>query len=198
MKMKSSLIVLAAFSLYAACDGKRTADESINAPVSWSDSLVINKGDQIVAETFDTLRRSLLSAIQAKGASGAIAFCSENAVALTSVYSDSVNVRRTALRARNPLNAPDSLERHVLQNWEGVVQGGGRPGGKVLRTEGQIHYFKPIMMQAFCMSCHGAPQVDIHPATLAAIKRRYPKDIAINFVEGDLRGSWHLIFKEKK
>lgn len=196
--MKKYLFALAASWLFIACVSKQDMNESAKGQEAWSDSLVIVAGDRIVAETFDTLRQSLMSAIQEKGVSGAIPFCSENAVSLTTAYADTVAIRRTALRVRNPQNAPDSLETYVLQSWQGDVRSDRTPVGKVVRTKGQIHYFKPIMMQALCMNCHGAPQLNIQPATLSAIKERYPDDLAIDFVEGELRGSWHLIFDQEK
>ena len=153
-------------------------------------------GDRIVAETFDTLRKSLLTAVQRQGFEEAIDFCSEKASALTSLYGDTVMVRRTSLRYRNPGNKPDSLETHVLEAWEREVSAGHKPVTSVFRDEGRVHYFKPITMQALCVNCHGSPGKDIQPPTLTAIRKQYPGDKAIGFKEGDLRGSWHLIFLE--
>ena len=78
------------------------------------DSVYTKKGNEIVALTFDTLRNSLLNAINSQGVDGAITFCNENAYPLTTTYADSVVVRRTALRYRNPDNKPDSLEQLIL------------------------------------------------------------------------------------
>ncbi len=50
---------------------------------------------------------------------------------------------------------------------------------------GGYGYAEPIWVQAPCLQCHGehvAPSVD------AAIRARYPADVARGFREGDFRG----------
>lgn len=183
--------------VFASCAKKETVDnERVAAEKVWSDSLLIAAGDLIISETFDTLRQSLLTAIGSEDFAGAISFCNEKANALTSLYSDSVKVRRTALRFRNPDNRPDSLEAEILRLWSAGMESGEKPQARLIRERSRTHYFKPIHMQAMCVNCHGAPQKNIQPATMAAIKKHYPDDLAIDFQEGDLRGSWHLIFEQ--
>ena len=63
----------------------------------------------------------LLHAINSKGIEGAISFCNEKAYPITATYADSVVIRRTALRYRNPKNEPDSLERMVLDEMNQQV-----------------------------------------------------------------------------
>jgi hypothetical protein len=46
-----------------------------------------------------------------------------------------------------------------------------------------------------CLACHGDPQKDIQPAVLQTISKLYPDDKAIGYKEGDLRGAWHIIFR---
>jgi hypothetical protein len=62
---------------------------------------------------------------------------------------------------------------------------------------GNIHYFKPIILQPMCWSCHGIAGSDIQPGAMEEIKKRYPSDLAIGFSEGDLRGMWHIRFPRK-
>lgn len=187
------------FSLLVAfsCGDRPKSEGFADAERSWPDSLYVKAGDQVISKTFDTLRNSLLSAIQSKGLPEAIEFCNEKADVLTSIYSDSVTVRRTALRYRNPANRPDSLETRVLQAWQGEMTAGRKLQAAIFRDEGKVHYLKPILMQAMCMNCHGAPQKNIQPNTLAAIRKHYPGDLAVDFEEGELRGSWHLIFGKR-
>ena len=178
-----------------SCGQKRQIAESSAASGSWPDSVYISNGDIVVARTFDTLRNSLLSAIQAKGFAYAIEFCNEKVSPLMAVYSDTVKVRRTSFRHRNPDNKPDSLEASILENWDRQVRQGEKPQPGLVRENGKVHYFKPIQTQGMCLNCHGAPVKNIQPATQSAIKNRYPNDLAIDFEEGDLRGGWHLIFE---
>lgn len=192
-RCRIALVVLTIF--FMGCSERPSGDAS-HAQYPWSDSLVTRTGDQIVARTFDTLRNSLVRAIGSEGFPGAISFCRQRAGVLTSAYSDSVSIRRTALRYRNPENRPDTLELEILNTWGSQMGEGKVPGGIVVRAGGRVHYFKPIMMQPLCMNCHGVPGVNIQPATLEAIRRHYPDDLAVDFVAGDLRGAWHLIFQQ--
>lgn len=158
-------------------------------------------GDSIVKQTFDTLRTQLSSTIQKEGFEGAIGFCKTNAYAIMDkLASDSVMVRRTAIKFRNPQNAPDSLEAAVLENYSDTAAGANNLQSVVVRVGDTVHYFKPIMLLSLCKNCHGDPVKDLTPAVLAAIHKDYPDDRAVGFAEGDLRGAWHLSFvdREKK
>jgi hypothetical protein len=164
------------------------------------DSIYINSGNHTVARTFDTLRNSLLKIIGEKGFPDAISYCNERAYAITNTYADSMTVRRTALRYRNQENRPDSLESSVLKAMEEQMKTAATPGIKLVRNNstGEIHFFKPIMLQPLCFNCHGVPEKQIQKTTLARIQELYPDDRAINFKEGDLRGVWHIVFKPHK
>jgi hypothetical protein len=176
---------------------KSTKDQEITV---LHDSVYINAGNHTVARTFDTLRNSLLKAIHEKGFPGAITFCNEKAYAITNTYADSITVGRTAVRYRNPENRPDSLESSVLKAMEEQMKTATTPGIKLVRntSTGEIHFFKPIMLQPLCLNCHGAPEKQIQNTTLARIQELYPDDRAVNFKEGDLRGVWHIVFKSQK
>jgi len=164
------------------------------------DSVYKREGDRIVALTFDTLRNSLLHAISAHGIDSAIKFCNENAYELTTTYADSVTIRRTAMRYRNSRNRPDSLERFVLDEMNSKTKSGTLSDLRVVRrtTSGEVHFFKPILMQPMCLNCHGKPGTEIQSSTLARIQDLYPDDRATNFSQGDLRGMWHITFKSEE
>lgn len=162
------------------------------------DSVYVEQGERIVAMTFDTLRSSLQYAIAQGNFDGAIAFCREKAYPLTSTYADTFTLRRTALRVRNPDNRPDSLELAVLIAMGNDLQAARPPQVKIVRTNNEIHFFKPIILQAMCLNCHGIPGQQIADRTLSRIRQLYPADRAVNFKEGDLRGAWHIIFARSK
>jgi hypothetical protein len=198
------LICIFAFIIGSAmltgCTGKKSDNKLEVADNYVVDSVYVQVGKNIVASTFDTLRSSLLMAIGSKGVDGAITFCNEKAYPLTATYADSVVIRRTALRYRNPNNKPDSLELLVFDEMEGLMKSAKIPNAKVVRSTatGEIHFFQPILLQAMCMNCHGTPGKHIQDATLTRIQQLYPEDRAVNFKEGDLRGLWHIIFNVQK
>src|SRR5688572_20595141 len=186
--------------LAMSCSTRNEREEhSVTKPLI-ADSIYMQRGNQIVSLTFDTLRNSLLSAISSHGTDGAIRFCNENAYPITGIYADSVVIRRTSLRVRNSNNKPDSLELLTLNEMEGLIRSSKVPDARVVRqsSRGEIHYFKPIILQAMCLNCHGTPGVQVKNLTQTKITELYPADQAVNFKEGDLRGVWHIIFKEQK
>jgi len=186
----TSLFVLAVTVSGCKRDSERLAGET-------PDSVYIQTGDMIASATFDSLRHSLMRAMGAQGIEGAITFCNVNASVLTNAFADSVTVRRTALRYRNPINKPDSLENAVLMSMSSGIPSSKSPTTVILREAGRkVHYFKPIMMQSMCLSCHGNPKGEIKESTMIRIRELYPDDRAINFREGDLRGVWHILFSE--
>ncbi|MBX2967544.1 MAG: DUF3365 domain-containing protein [Cyclobacteriaceae bacterium] len=185
------IVLISSIALLASCSSNKQENDQVNII---PDSVYLNKGDKLVAHTFDTLRNSLLSAIGQNGLAYAIDFCNEKAYPLTALYQgDSITIRRSSARYRNPKNQPDSLEQATLAGF--IVNG---PSTKIIRTGNQVHYIKPIIMQAMCLNCHGVPDQNIKPETLQVIHERYPADQAINYAEGDLRGIWHIAFALKR
>jgi hypothetical protein len=196
-RLRSLLLFTFLIPLVMNCNTNKEGRETSTTKKTIADSVYMQRGNQIVSVTFDTLRSSLLSAISSHGIDGAISFCNENAYPITGIYADSVVIRRTSLRVRNLNNKPDSLELLTLNEMEALMRSSKVPTAKVVRqhSRGEIHYFKPILLQAMCLNCHGTPGVQIQNLTQKKITELYPDDQAVNFKEGDLRGVWHIIFK---
>ena len=183
-------------TLFAACsNNNRNTDNLI--------SDYTRMGNSIVKKTFDTLRNSLQIAISQSGFEGAVPYCQTAAYSLTNIYaSDSVTIRRTALKYRNPANKPDTSEERVLKIFaslkeQGIINDSIKPiteGSK----NGEVHFYKPIILQQMCASCHGSKGADIQPPVWKAISTLYPLDMAYDFKTGDLRGMWHIVFTSKK
>ncbi len=190
--MNRLIISLLLLLLLAQCrQGTETAANS-----GESDSMWQHRGDSLISRTFDTLRQSLLQAIAEKGYPGAIGFCQTAALPLTGSFAGAgTAVKRTSSWLRNPANAPDSLEALVLEQF-GKQFSSGQKAAPLLQQDasGNRHYFKPIMLQAMCLACHGSLNKDISPATASALREKYPSDQAVNFKEGAWRGIWHITF----
>lgn len=157
------------------------------------------KGDSVVTRSFDTLRNTLLRTIGEKGFAGAIGFCNEQAIPLTNSYSiGGISIKRTSDRLRNPANAPDSMEARILSQLSSLKKKNMPLIDFVVSNDNGYHYFKPIVIQALCLNCHGDKSTQIKPATWDAIAQQYPADSAFNYKEAELRGIWHITFPRPK
>lgn len=183
--------------MISGCNSKKEKATTDSSKGLWPDSVYLNAGNRIATATFDTLRKSLINAIGKRGTEGAIDLCHTDVIALTNAYADTVIIKRAAPKFRNPANKPDSLELAVFEQMSQVMQATGNPEPVLYKDtfSGQVHYFKPIILQALCINCHGAPQQDIQPSTMLAIREKYPNDQAVNFKGGELRAVWHILFK---
>ena len=115
----------------------------------------------------------------------AIDVCSKRAPELAQQASTgTVTVGRSALRLRNPANAPRPwLEKAMAELAK------EKPGTEAQRVvtlpDGTVGYAEAIWTAAPCLVCHGKT---IAPALEAKLKAAYPKDAARSFAEGDFRG----------
>ncbi len=90
---------------------------------------------------------------------------------------------RTSHRLRNPANAPEPWMEPLLAAY--MEEAAAREPRAVWLDESTVGYVEPIVLQPFCLSCHG-PSVE--PELLATIRSLYPEDRATGFHAGDLRG----------
>ncbi|RMF14642.1 MAG: DUF3365 domain-containing protein [Candidatus Dadabacteria bacterium] len=148
-----------------------------------------------VAALGSELKAALGGAIKEGGPVHAIKVCNMHAPEIAARVSaqTGLTVGRTALRVRNPANAPTDWQREVLQSFEQRLRRGEAPATiewqtTVTTPAGVEHrYMKPIMTGALCLTCHGAT---LAPEVAAAIRERYPQDQATGFGVGDLRGAF--------
>ncbi|MGZ5246853.1 MAG: Tll0287-like domain-containing protein [Flavitalea sp.] len=199
--MKQYFTVVLILSIIISCNNEEknaTGESTVAADIQEDLSNYKLKGDSIVAQTFDTLRNTLQAAVKEKGFDGAVEFCNTSASSLTNTYAaNNITIERTSDKLRNPANAPDSMEQRILSQFITMAGTSEKPATVVEKdASGNIHYYKPILMQAMCLNCHGNKE-QILPATLATIKSKYPDDLAVGYKEGDLRGIWHVVFKSE-
>jgi len=152
-----------------------------------------------VAETgraaSDALMKSLggqlKAALQSGGPVQAIAVCQQVALSMTASASEpfeGVSMRRTTLKPRNPANAPDPLDREVLEEMaEAAGQVEGAPEPVIEWREDVARFYRPLMVQEVCLKCHGDPE-NFSPELARALAERYPEDRATGYALGDFRG----------
>jgi hypothetical protein len=150
------------------------------------------------------LKGELAGAIERGGPVAAIPVCRDRAPAIAARLSEQSGARvsRTALRVRNPANAPDELQRAVLEQFaeqlasppSGAAPTGGPPEA-VFEIRGatgiERRYMRAIPTDALCLTCHGAT---LSPELAASIQKAYPNDEATGFSLGQLRGAFSVIW----
>lgn len=145
------------------------------------------------------LKTALETAMQQGGPMAAITVCRDQAQVIAADVSrgSGWTVRRTALRVRNPANAPDVWEQQVLASFAAAAQGADigtltaqATDNVTAGSEGRRwRYMKAIPTGQVCTVCHGS---NIDPALAAAIKASYPEDQATGFAPGSLRGAFSV------
>lgn len=166
-----------------------------------SDSAFLALGNEYTRLTFDTLSKTLQEVIKTKGFVEAIQFCNVQALPLTEsqIKDEWLSIKRTSLQVRNPQNEPEAIEKEALLAYAELFEGKGEMNARLLReNEDIVWYFRPIIMQPLCLNCHGNTEFQIQASTLQAIQEAYPKDHAIGYQAGDLRGMWSVKFLLKK
>jgi hypothetical protein len=144
-----------------------------------------------IAQAFNAeLRQALTAALGSGGPVAAIEVCSRQAPAIADRMSErrGVEVWRTALRIRNPENAPDPealAGLHILAERVGAEEGGPVELFEA-HDDGGARYMKAIVTQPLCLTCHGE---SLAPAVREALAERYPEDRATGFRPGELRGA---------
>lgn len=100
-------------------------------------------------------------------------------------------VRRTAKRARNSQNHPDSEQQHGLSEIQRRLSQGEAPDNiEWQQSRGDSFvYMRPIMMGDMCVMCHGDP-ARIPSDVKQVLAQLYPNDEAVGFAPGELRGAF--------
>lgn len=143
------------------------------------------------------LKSTLVAAMQSGGPEQAITACNIQAPVIADQVSQDANwdVGRTALKIRNPDNAPDEWELAVLQTFEQRIASGepvqNLEFAEVVDNQGQqeFRYMKAIPTGKPCLSCHGET---VSEPILNKLDSLYPHDQATGFQLNDLRGAFTL------
>ena len=159
----------------------------------------IEQSRQLTLQLGGQLKGELTKAIADGGPIAAINVCYTRAPEIAAQLSKSSGARvgRTALRVRNPSNAPDSLERSVLEQF--ATDLGTGPIDRPLEAVFEIRrgdalerrYMRAIPTDALCLTCHGKT---LAPELAAAIAQNYPGDQGTGFELGQLRGAFSVIW----
>lgn len=143
-----------------------------------------------------TLGKNLVKAISEEGTVGAIEFCNTKALFITdsiSVMNNAI-IKRVSDKPRNPKNVANESELGYITYFKKLIAAGKEPKPVVLREHGEVDFYYPITTNTLCLQCHGKPEVQIAPETLATLKNLYPLDKATGYSENEVRGMWSINF----
>jgi hypothetical protein len=195
--MKTIAFIFAVSFLAIACEHNDTGDK--NTKNTDEAAAYVLQGDRIAKITFDTLRTTLLKVIGQKGFSGALTFCNARAMAVTAIYAnEGITVSRVSDKNRNPKNALSEYDMKEWVKYTGEAAKKDSLKSTVVLRDHEFHYYKPILIQSMCLSCHGIPGKDIPKDLVQVIDSLYPGDKAKGYKQGDLRGMWHIVFRDTK
>lgn len=173
-------------------------------PLTWTKETIpaeLRPATSAAEAAMDQVQKNLLSALSAKLAEGgpvaAVAACQSIAPSLTASIGAArgVDLGRTSFRLRNPQNAPRPWAAALVQ----------AAAGKKAVAE-SIHYLdlgdrvgilRPIPVGAPCVACHG-DAASFSPELKTTLAAAYPKDEAVGFSEGDLRGFFWAEVKKQR
>lgn len=132
----------------------------------------------------------LQAALGRGGPAEAIRVCRDVAPEIAARFSaeSGARVSRTALRVRNPGNAPDDHAAAVLREFAGATaQRDGPPERFDVAADGSARYLRAIILQPMCAACHGT---ELAPEAVPVLAELYPDDQATGFAVGELRGAF--------
>lgn len=138
------------------------------------------------------LQADLKAAIEAGGVVNGIKVCQSAAPAVAQAHAKAGwTVTRTALKIRNPDNAPSAWQRAQLEAMQAAPVVDGRPAERWREADENgipvREYLRAIPTQAVCLGCHGA---EVSAEVREVLAQRYPQDEATGFALGELRGAF--------
>jgi hypothetical protein len=150
--------------------------------------LIEEEGMLHIKSFMETLKPTLMNLMKEdKTYVTALGGCSTLAYQMTDDYSklsDTVDIRRTALKYRNPANIPDKTDTTVMENMKST-----KNFKQPLVVEMPSHYrvYKALDMKQPCLACHGDIE-NMSGELVKLIDKTYPKDLATGLKLGEFRG----------
>jgi len=151
-------------------------------------------------DLLETMRDSLLTQLEKGDVLSAVSVCSELSQNIIKEKQQKYGfyIRRVSEKYRNEKNKPDEYELSILKNLENLSKEGKLQDEYyeiVEEKDGKyLHYFKPILVQPMCLSCHGEYS-SIPEDVRKFLKEKYPKDKAFGYKSGDFRGAVSIKIK---
>jgi hypothetical protein len=161
------------------------------------DSDMLTQSRAVTQAMLKELGQKLQSSMAEGGAINAIGVCHLQApdIANRASTNSQAKISRVGTRARNPvMGVPNDWQAKALAQFDAALARGEKPAdiefAETVNTVSgkEFHFAKPIVLQPMCVSCHGSPE-QISPEVKAKLNELYPKDKAVGYQPGQLRGA---------
>ena len=158
---------------------------------------VADIGLQYALETKKVLGKNLMGTIQKKGTLEALSFCNIQAIPLTDSMSVNYNaiIKRVSDKYRNPNNKANAEELKYIAQFKNNFAEQKEIKPVVVEDGNKVQFYYPIETNSMCLQCHGT---QIKPEVSREILKLYPKDLAVGYNEGEVRGIWSITFNKKE
>ncbi len=214
-RLTRQALTLTAFGLLTAfclgCSQEESATETppVSGPVEEAPQIagdgaavptLLTRGQEAAQTLVANLGTQLKAAMEAGGPMAAVGVCKNIAMPLTDATSESfegLSIRRTSLKVRNPQNAPDALDRQVLERLQAQAAAGKLSPDGFMETPasgGAPRFYKPLIVQELCLNCHGSHET-MKPELVTLLEKEYAEDQAHGYQAGDFRGVIRVEFE---
>lgn len=190
--MKNLLLSFTVATICISCNSKKTLQS-----YSQLDTTYISRGNAIAKLSFETLSGELQRALQKGGIDSALQYCNLRAYPITDSLSlaHQASIKRASTKVRNLRNKADELATFMIKGF-GVDVSEGKPiTPKLVLKDDSVLFFKPIITQPLCLTCHGTPGKEVAFSTDSTIQKLYPRDKAVGYKNNEVRGVWRIAFK---
>lgn len=181
----TAALILVAASGPASGQGTPRQVDLASAPATITSA--VERANAAIQELQSTLLARLSGELATRGPAAAVAVCRDEALQLTSSIAARrmIAIGRTSHRLRNPANAARPWAAATVASHAGRKVADASP--VVFDLGGRVGVMRPIGTVDFCLQCHGAPAT-VEASLGEVLKSSYPKDQAVGFAAGDLRG----------
>jgi len=152
-------------------------------------------GLEYALSTKKVLGQNLMGTIQKEGTLAALNFCNIKAIPLTDSMATKHNaiIKRVSDKPRNPNNKANSEELTYINQYKKQVSLNLEAKPTIIEKGEKVQFYYPITTNSMCLQCHGDSN-GVDPEVRRKILSLYPKDMAYDYTENQVRGIWSIEF----
>jgi Protein of unknown function (DUF3365) len=156
----------------------------------------IERADLVIVELQNAMLGELSREMDRGGAAVAIRSChvDTTSAAYRAARDEGIKVGRTSDRLRAPTNRPQPWAAPLVAEYAG--KRASDVEGFAVDLGDRVGVLRPIAERPMCAACHGDSD-KLDPRVRQELADRYPKDLALNFRTGEIRG-WFWVEVPKK